>query len=395
MSSLASLLETRRIFVCLGCGGVGKTTTAATLALGAARAGRRALVITIDPARRLADALGVEELGNEPKEVSREHLNELGVPSQGSLSAMMLDMKRTFDDMVERFAENEAMRDRILQNRIYQHVSEALAGSAEYSAMEKVFEITQKQEFDLIVVDTPPSQHALDFLDAPNRLMEFLDSRIVKLLLHPAMSAGRFGFRIFQRGAQRVLNVIERISGVGFLQDISDFLLAFEGMSQGFQDRAREVHRLLTGPEAAFFLVAGRTTTSTRQAMSFLDRLSNSEIPLAGVIINRMRQWPGPEAPPKAIPEQGFETQASQALTSILAAGNPPNKAEAKAIALIRCAEEYASVVHADQLAAQPIEERTHAGELLLRRVPEFADDVHDLQSLARVADLLFAESPA
>ena len=170
----------RRVVVCVGCGGVGKTTVAAAIALEAARAGRRVLVLTIDPARRLADALGVEALGNQPEPLPRELLGALGVPAGGSLSALMLDMKRTFDDMVGAL-RREAARERILANPIYRHVSDALAGSVEYSAMEKVYELSRSDAYDTLVVDTPPSQHALDFLDAPERLLEFLDSRLVQL----------------------------------------------------------------------------------------------------------------------------------------------------------------------------------------------------------------------
>jgi anion-transporting ArsA/GET3 family ATPase len=196
----------KRIAVCVGAGGVGKTTLAAAIGLSAARRGRRAVVVTIDPARRLADALGVGTLDNQPRAIPRDVLAGLSVPEEGALFAMMLDMKRTFDELVARFAADDEARERILQNSIYQHVSDALAGSAEYSAMEKVFEISERQEFDLIVLDTPPSQHALDFLEAPERLLEFLDSRLVHVLVHPALAAGRFGVRVFQRGTRRILD---------------------------------------------------------------------------------------------------------------------------------------------------------------------------------------------
>ena len=188
-------------------------------------------MLTIDPARRLADALGIEGLGNEPIELESRLGDSPGIRGEGRLFALMLDMKGTFDDLVARFARDPAVRERILSNRIYQHVSDALAGSAEYAAMEKVFELHEREEFDLIVVDTPPSQHALDFLDAPQRMIDFLESRIVQLLLHPALAASRFGYRIFHRTAQRVLQLMERVSGVSFLQDISEFLLSFEEMS--------------------------------------------------------------------------------------------------------------------------------------------------------------------
>ncbi|MFQ5415806.1 MAG: ArsA family ATPase, partial [Myxococcota bacterium] len=293
----ARALDGSRVAVIVGCGGVGKTTVAAALAIEAARRHRNVALLTIDPARRLADALGVGELGNEPQAVPRHDAVALGIPEDGGLSAMMLDMKRTFDGMVERFAESPEARDRVLENPIYRHASDALAGSIEYSAMEKVYELCESRAFDLVVVDTPPAQHALDFLDAPQRMVEFLESRIVQMLIHPAMAVGRFGFKLFHRGGRRVLHILERVSGVGFLEDLSDFLMAFEHMSRGFRDRAVEVRKLLLGPEAAFVLVAGPAGESVAQAEQFLDHLEATRVPLAGVLLNRVHQWPGGDGP--------------------------------------------------------------------------------------------------
>lgn len=390
----AALLRTRRIIVCVGAGGVGKTTLAAALGLGAARSGQRALVLTIDPARRLADALGVGALGNEPCAIPREVLSRLGVPAQGALSALMLDMKRTFDDLVERFSESPEARDRILQNRIYQNVSDALAGSAEYSAMEKVFELADSGEFDRLIVDTPPSQHALDFLEAPQRLLEFLDSSIVQLLLHPAFAAGRFGFRVFQRGAHRVLKVIEKISGVNFLEDVSEFLMAFEGMSEGFRQRARRVNALLLGHETGFVLAAGPASESVAHADAFLARLETSGVPLVGVILNRARVWPGAGPAPASIPQAGREVEAVRALADALAAATGSH-ADAAAQAAIRAASEYASLVRRDEEATRALRAEASALGCFWRRVPELPRDIHDLDGLARVADALFAETLA
>ena len=278
-----------RVAVCVGCGGVGKTTVAAAVGIEAARRGRRVLVLTIDPARRLAAALGLRALGNQPQPIPRQTLKRLDVPDEGSLSAMMLDMKRTFDDLVERFAEGPEARRRILENPIYQHASDALAGSVEYSAMEKVYEVYGTAKFDLIVVDTPPAEHALDFLEAPQRLLDFLDSRLVQVLIHPAFAAGRFGYRFFQRGTRRVLQLIERISGFGFLEDISEFLLTFEGMAGGFRERAEKVRALLLGPETAFVLVAGTGRDSQRQALEFLDRLEAFGVTLLKSVETQIR----------------------------------------------------------------------------------------------------------
>ncbi len=386
------LLASRRIVVCVGTGGVGKTTTAAAIALEAARRGRRALVLTIDPARRLADALGLGPLGNEPQAIARRHLEALGVPPAGSLSAMMLDMKRTFDDLVRRFADSPEARDRILHNRIYQHVSDALAGSAEYSAMEKVYELSERREFDLVVVDTPPSQHALDFLEAPARLLEFLDSRLVHLLLHPALAAGRLGFRIFQRGARQVLRVIERVSGLAFLEDVSEFLLAFEGMAEGFQERARRVRALLLGPDTGFVLTAGPAHGSAEQAEALLGWLEQAGAPLAGIVVNRMRVWPGAEGAPARLPE-GDPEAAVAALAAALAAGEAPGfPAQQAARAAIAAVNEYAALVRRDARAVEPLRARARARGCFFRRVPELERDVHDLAGLDRIARHVFGE---
>jgi anion-transporting ArsA/GET3 family ATPase len=389
-----SLVRERRIVVCVGTGGVGKTTLAASIALAAARLGRRAAVLTIDPARRLADALGVAELGNQPTDLSRERLAALGVPPEGRLAALMLDMKRTFDDLVARFAESDAARQRILDNRIYRHVSDALAGSAEYSAMEKVFELSLRDDFDLIVVDTPPSQHALDFLEAPRRLVEFLDSRLVQMLVHPAFAAGRLGFRIFQRGTERVLRLIERVSGVSFLEDISEFLLAFEGMSQGFRERAHEVQARLLGPDAAFVLAASPAPQSAAHALAMLERLAAARVPLAGVIVNRVHRWPASAPTPERVPERAHAEAAERALAAALAADAEAGfPAETSARAALACADGYAAWVRADAQGTAQLEARIAALGGFVRHVPELAADVHDLEGLAAIADHVFGSA--
>jgi anion-transporting ArsA/GET3 family ATPase len=392
---LEAALASGRIAVCVGPGGVGKTTLAASLALAAARRGRRACVVTIDPARRLADALGVGELGNEPRAIPRERLRRLDVPDAGELSALMLDMKRTFDGLVERFAPDAATRERILHNPIYQHVSDALAGSAEYAAMEKLYELSEREAFDLLVLDTPPSQHALDFLESPQRLLEFLDSRLVQLLVHPAFAAGRVGFRLFQRPAQRVLRLVERVSGVAFLEDISEFLLAFEGMAEGFRERARRVRELLLGPEAAFVLAATPSRESVAHALAFLEHLATTRVPLAAIVVNRVRVWPGPGGAPARVPLDGDMEGARARLADAFAReGGPEFPAREAARAALAALAGYASLVQRDAECIAPLEARAAREGCALRRVPEFARDVHDLDALAGVADHLFAREP-
>jgi anion-transporting ArsA/GET3 family ATPase len=387
------LLGNRRIVVCVGTGGVGKTTVAAAIAMEAACRGKRSLVLTIDPARRLADALGLEELDNQPREVS---VDTGGAPVQGKLFAMMLDMKSTFDDLVKRFTDEEQMRERIFQNPIYQHLSDALAGSAEYAAMEKVFELSENPDFDLIVVDTPPSQHALDFLDAPRRLVEFLDSRLVQLLLHPAMSAGRFGFRIFQKPAQGAFHLLERITGIGFLEDLSEFLLAIEGMSEGFKDRAIRVRERLLGSTSAFVLVAGPSPEATRSAELFLAHLDASRVPLVGIVVNRMHTWPGKGAPPDDLDAALESPDALALLARALAeaTGNAdPASCEAEARAAVSAARDYADEVRMDISSTEHLRADALRNRRFFRRIPELPRDVHDQAGLAQIRRYLFRDN--
>jgi anion-transporting ArsA/GET3 family ATPase len=381
----ATALLRASVAVCVGCGGVGKTTIAAALGIEAARRGRRALVLTIDPARRLADALGLDALGNHPQAIPAEILSRLGVAGPGTLSAMMLDMKGTFDDLVQRLAESDEARERILANPIYQHASEALAGSVEYSAMEKVFEMWERGEHDLIVVDTPPAQHALDFLEAPQRLLEFLDSRIVQMLIHPAFAAGRIGFRLFQSSARRALQLMERVSGIGFLEDVSEFLLAFEGMSAGFRERAQLVRGLLLGPDASFVLVAGPGSESVRQAVDFRRRLEGFGVRLDGTLVNRMRLWPG-AGPPRLAAAEADLPRLAAALATACGSGLD---ADAAARAALEVARGYAALVERDARATDALREAMRGQDRFFREIPELPGDVHDLPWLASLADAI------
>jgi anion-transporting ArsA/GET3 family ATPase len=384
---LARALLPRRIAVCVGCGGVGKTTVAAAIALEAARRGRRAVVLTIDPARRLADALGVAELGNQAQSLPEAELRAVGVPPGGELAALMLDTKRTFDDLVMRLGESDEARERVLRNPIYQHLSDALAGSVEYSAMEKVYELYERGDADFLVVDTPPSQHALDFLEAPTRLIEFVGSPLVKMLIHPAFSAGRLSFKVFQRGTRRVLQLLERVSGLAFLEDLSEFLLAFEGMSEGFRERARKVRELLLSPRTNFVLVAGPSPQSVPQAEDFLARLESYGVPLAGMVLNRMHLWPGGSGePPKDVESDGLRASLAAALART---GLDAAAAEESARAVGAIAAGYADLVRRDASAVQALSARLLAARRFVVQVPELGEDVHDLAGLARIADQL------
>jgi anion-transporting ArsA/GET3 family ATPase len=251
--------------------------------------------------------------------------------------------------------------------------------------MEKVFELHESGAFDLIVVDTPPAQHALDFLEAPQRLLEFLDSRLVKMLIHPAFTAGRFGFRLFHLGTQRVLRVLERITGISFLEDLSEFLIAFDAMAIGFRNRAHRVQSLLLGPESTFVLVSGPGEVSAGHATDFLDRLEGYGVSLAGVLVNRIRLWPSETPPPGDDARRSGDVEALR--DALWASEGTDYPAQLAAEAATRAATRYADWVRADARSAQPLRERIEAQGRFWGCIPEFERDVHDLSGLGRIAD--------
>jgi anion-transporting ArsA/GET3 family ATPase len=283
---------TVRVVVCCGSGGVGKTTVAASLALRAAERGRRAVVLTIDPARRLAQSLGLTELDNTPRPVAG-----VSTSAGGSLDAMMLDMKRTFDEVVEAHASPDKAAQ-ILANPFYQALSSSFAGTQEYMAMEKLGQLRARTDddggdvWDLIVVDTPPSRSALDFLDAPDRLGSFLDGRLLRLLLAPAKAGGRAYVRVLSAVAGGVTGVMNRVLGAQVLTDVQTFVAAFDTMFGGFRERAEATYSLLSGPGTAFVVVASPEPDAVREAGFFVERLQAEAMPLAGVVVNRMTTSP-------------------------------------------------------------------------------------------------------
>jgi anion-transporting ArsA/GET3 family ATPase len=274
-SPLREAVEHAEVIVCAGSGGVGKTTVAAALAIAAAQAGRRAAVITIDPARRLADAMGTA-LDNEPRPVPG--------PWPGSLAASMLDTRQTFDDLVTRYAASAEQRRRILANRFYANIANALSGTQEYMANEKLYELLQSGRFDVVVVDTPPSRNALDFLDAPNQLARLLDHRVYRVLTAP----GRGVTRIVGRAAQTVVRLGARVVGASVIEDAVAFFSAFEGMESGFRTRARTVRDLLGSERTAFVLVASPRAETVDEAEQFAGRLAQQGIAVKALVVNRV-----------------------------------------------------------------------------------------------------------
>ncbi|MEG3628516.1 ArsA family ATPase [Streptomyces poriticola] len=271
-----------RIVVCCGAGGVGKTTTAAALGLRAAERGRKVVVLTIDPARRLAQSMGIDSLDNTPRRVKG-----IDDSAGGELHAMMLDMKRTFDEIVEAHADPERAAA-ILGNPFYQSLSAGFAGTQEYMAMEKLGQLRSRDEWDLIVVDTPPSRSALDFLDAPKRLGSFLDGKLIRVLLAPAKVGGRAGMKFLNVGMSMMTGVLGKVLGGQFLKDVQTFVAAMDSMFGGFRTRADATYRLLQAPGTAFLVVAAPERDALREAAYFVERLAAEDMPLAGLVLNRV-----------------------------------------------------------------------------------------------------------
>jgi anion-transporting ArsA/GET3 family ATPase len=367
---LLPALRDKRILIVGGAGGVGKTTVAAALALRAALDGRRVLVCTIDPSRRLATSLGLDRLPDRPRALG---LARLGPRPGGTLMAMTLDTKRTFDELVERHMPTAEARRRVLENRLYKHVSSALAGSHEYMAMEKLLELSADPRFDLVVLDTPPTRHALDFLEAPERLMGFLDTSVLRYFLRPYFVAGRLTLRVATRTGALALKLADRFLGLQFLQDLSEFFLAFEGMYDGFKARAAQVHDLLRGPSSGFVVVTGPAPGAMDEARYFHRRLEESRMPFLAFVVNRVH--PDPASAKKT---EGGRTVAVES---------------GLAEALVKVARDEQHVARRERQTIARLAADT--GEPLVV-VPEQDGDVHDLRGLEEVGvSLLRAPKPS
>ena len=370
MPSVTDILEGKEVCICAGSGGVGKTTTSAAIAPGLAARGAKVCVLTIDPAKRLADSLGLEEMGNEARKVDPALFEEQGVEMKGELWAMMLDAKETFDELVRRHAPDEETRDRVLENRIYQQISNALAGSQEYMAMEKLFELHSEGRFDVLVLDTPPSREALDFLDAPKRLTQFIEGRSMKVFMKPT----GIGMKIAGRGASMMFGILKRLVGFDLLADLSEFFNAFSGMVDGFQERAKRVNELLADPSTCFLVVCGPQGEPISEAVYFHRKLVEAKLPFGGVIVNKVHHT-GEAA-------EGNGEDLRRALVKALSDDELAERVVANYADYRALAQRDATNI--DHLAA---ELRTQ----LVIRVPYLDEDVHDLAGLAEVNRYLFA----
>jgi anion-transporting ArsA/GET3 family ATPase len=367
VSTPTEIVTTRHVVICCGTGGVGKTTTAATLAVEGARRGRDAVVVTIDPAKRLANTLGLEHLSNSPREIDRALWDPDGTaPASGRLHALMLDTETTFDQLVHTYARDDAQADGILANRFYRNIAGALSGTQEYMAMEKLYELHDSSGFDLIVVDTPPTRHALDFLDAPRRLTRFLDNRVFRILLTPGRGVARVG----GVAAQALLRTISRVVGAEAVDDAMTFFRAFEGMEAGFRERAEQVMQLLAADDTAFVLVTSPRRDAVEEAEFFAARLADGDFSVDALIVNRVHPH-YTDAAPDALRDRAREI-----------GGHRSDAAE-------RLAAHYANLADFSDLARRERDElaglEERIGDASICHVPELGHDVHDFRGLDAV----------
>ncbi|MCY1081191.1 ArsA family ATPase [Archangium lansingense] len=366
MNALSEALKKKRVLVCVGSGGVGKTTISATLALRSAVDGRSSLVCTIDPAKRLANSLGLHALGNVEAEVPASALEPLGLKPRARLHAMMLDMKQTWDDLILKYAPPDK-REKILSNRFYQSLSSALAGSQEYIAMEKLWELRNKRDYELIVLDTPPTAHALDFLEAPNRVLDFLDNEAAKWLLTPALAAGKIGLSLFSLGSSYAAKTISKFTGTETLQELAGFMMAIAPMNESFRERARGVRELLEAEQTGFVLVTSPGRERLDEVMHFHRLLKQNEMDVVAVVVNRVHPMPGPqlwEEMKGLIPARRAKMEETLRELTILA------EQDARGIAELQAA----------------------VGGTPLIQVPRFEMDVHEIGALWRTGRYLIGD---
>ena len=379
---LGDVLNSHQVVVTVGSGGVGKTTTSAAMALHAAMQGRRVLCLTIDPARRLANSLGLDEMTTSEQEVPASLFEKHGLTPKGSLFAMMLDTKTTFDELVTRYSASPDARDRILNNQVYQYVASSLAGTQEYMAMEKLHEVRTDSRWDLVILDTPPTSNALDFLDAPERLIDAIDSPAMRWFIQVFEGAGKTGFGLVGKGAAILLKGLARFTGIEFLEQVAEFVSGINALFGGFKERAEAVSNALRGDEVAFVLVTSPDPLAIEEARFFSEKLDAGGMRRQAVVINQMHQL---------IDEPHIsETEQLELLKAALPADLDAKSILKRLQLALQNERDWAVAdrVEGDRLAAQ-LGADGHVVE-----VPAFDEDVHDIAALARVANYL-TEAPA
>ena len=375
---LGKLIDDSRLLICVGSGGVGKTTTSAAIALRAAREGRRVLVLTIDPAKRLANSLGLQRFGNDVKRID---LKSLGGEAEGELWAMMLDNRRTFDDLILRLTPDEEARQRILGNRVYRTIADNVAGSQDYMATEKLFDVVNSGKYDLVVLDTPPVKNALDFLEAPGRLARFTDERIMKWFLTPYEEGRVFG-KILVGTSAVVFRLLAYIFGKEFLQELNQFFILFRDLYDGFRERHEAVMELFHSKDTAFLVVCAPNEPSIEVATYFVDELRARRMPNPGVIVNQRHETLGKGLDPHEV----LGNRAAE-----LAEDLQPHTA-AQLMARLGAAHRRLREL-SEREAAFVRELRRHMSAVQVQwTVPRLQGEVHDLEALDHVGDHLFGK---
>ena len=358
-------LQGRRVVICAGSGGVGKTTTSAALAMGLAAAGQRVAVVTIDPAKRLANSLGLAALDNEPRLVAPDRFAGHGIEMHGELWAMQLDAKQTFDELVAGLSPDDAARDDVLANRIYQQLSSAVAGSQEFTAVAKLYELDRSGRFDVLVLDTPPSRNALDFLDAPDRLTGFLEGRALRVFLAPTGLAAK----VAAAGTSIVFGVLRRLTGVDLLDDLSTFFRSLSGLIDGFKERAEGVKALLGDPATTFLIVSSPEREAVEETIFFHGKLAEHGMPFGGLVVNRVHALDGAAG--------DADAAALEAALGASLAGK-----------VGRAYDEEQALAERDAAAIERL--RAQTGDAAPVLVPQLAGDVHDIDGLVAIHAHLF-----
>ncbi len=374
---LAPLLERHRVLVCVGSGGVGKTTVAAALALAAAKRGRRTLCLTIDPARRLAGSLGLETMPTERVEISKDWLQARGVELNGSLTVLMLDTKQTFDELVERHAPTSEVRDQILQNRLYRYISTNLAGTQSYMAMEKVLMVERDPAYDTIVLDTPPMHHALDFFEAPDRMVEVIDSPALRGFVQAIQVSGRFSLNLVAKSVGALLRTIGRITGGDLLEQMAELISSMNVLFGGFQERAQRVSERMKSPTFGYVLVSSPAPSTLAEADAFDQHMKKRGLHTGAFVVNRIHpsggKLPDLESVANYLDERGVTLE------------------EDGAARVLRAAREESELGTRDHRALRGLDPDRGAGAIPIQvRLPAFSVDVHQPERLSRLAEYLF-----
>ncbi len=385
---LLSAIEDRRLVVCVGSGGVGKTTTAAAIAIQAAIQGRKAIVVTIDPARRLANSLGLEALGNDERAIPLEKFTACGIEPKGSLHAMMLDTRKTFDEVIWRVSPDEETRSKVLGNRVYRHISDTLSASHDYMASEKLYDLHHGGRYDLVVLDTPPMKNAIDFLEASGRLSRFLDEKVIGWFLRPHEQGRRRGLQLLSGTGTLVYRLLGNVFGNQFLDEISEFFLAFRDLLGGFRERAEEVSRLLRNHQLTrFVVVCTPQSTSMEEARYFHAQLIQRSMPGGLFIVNQVGRYAGSEFADEESARYLGELEREWLSTQLA------NQQEASIPGFIqrlethfgrtvaRSADDYRAIDNLKSFAGRQASVCT---------VPRLVDDVYDFEGLLAIDGYLF-----